>query len=137
MRVERSQLLSARRLRRDQTEAEKRMWYLLRGRRFRGVQFRRQHPIDRYTGDFVSLELKLVLELDGGQHNSPEGQASDAVRTATLEKLGFRVIRFWDNDVLSNTAGVLAALERVVREVQETSRPHPANGRPLPPWWER
>jgi len=99
------------------TEAEKLMWSKLRDRRLEGVKFKRQKPIGRYIVDFVALDLKLIVEIDGGQH--AERSAADAARTKALEEeSGYRVVRFWKNDVLGNIDGVL---EAVVQELN-TSR---------------
>ena len=95
-------------LRTNQTDAESRLWYHLRNRRFQGWKFRRQHILQGYIVDFVSLERKLVIELDGGQH--AEQEAYDNQRTQVLEKDGFKVIRFWNNDVLTNLEGVLETI---------------------------
>lgn len=92
-------------LRTHQTDAEKQLWYHLRSRRFQGWKFRRQHSFNGYIVDFVCLDRKLIIELDGGQHTSQ--QTYDAHRTAELEKLGYNVIRFWNDDVMTNMEGVL------------------------------
>src|SRR5690242_5646914 len=86
-------LAKARRLRGDMTEAEKRLWHLVRGHRFGGVKFKRQMPVGSYIVDFVSFSHRLIIELDGGQHDSR--REYDARRTAWLEGEGYRVIRFW------------------------------------------
>jgi len=97
----------ARNLRREQTPAESRLWWHLRNRQFHGWKFRRQVPIEGYIADFVCIDAKLIIEVDGGQHaqNTPR----DAERSAHLERLGFVVIRFWNQDVLKNTDDVLDA----------------------------
>ena len=95
----------ARALRANQTEAETRLWRLLRDRRLAGAKFRRQVPIGPYIADFACLAAKLIVEVDGGQH--AENAAADAARTAWLEEQGFRVLRFWNNDALANSDGVL------------------------------
>ncbi len=92
-------------LRTNQTDAESRLWHHLRSRRFQGWKFRRQHILQGYIVDFICLERKLVIELDGGQHADQE--AYDHHRTRVLEKDGFKVMRFWNNDVLNNLEGVL------------------------------
>ncbi len=97
----------ARELRKNATEAEKRMWRVLR-ENFRGAKFRRQVPIGPYYADFFSFSAKLVIEVDGGQHG--EVQDYDARRTAFLESQGLRVMRFWNNDVLSNIEGVITMI---------------------------
>ena len=86
----------ARALRARITDAERKLWFALRDRRFAGFRFRRQAPIDRFVADFVCFEARLVIEVDGGQHG---GAAT-----------GFRVMRFWNNEVLSNLEGVLTVL---------------------------
>lgn len=97
----------ARRLRRDMTDAEKRIWYALRDRRFAGWKFRRQETIgDRYVVDFICFKASLIVEIDGGQHSDEV----DAERTAFLVAEGYRVIRFWNNDVMSNLEGVASRL---------------------------
>ena len=103
----------ARQLRRNSTEAERLLWSKLRARQLNSVKFKRQVPIAGYVVDFVALERKLVIEVDGGQHQ--ERIAADRERTATLEKSGFHVVRFWNNDVLSNPAGVLDAILQELR----------------------
>jgi very-short-patch-repair endonuclease len=101
------------------TEAEKRLWYLMRRHNLEGKLFRRQVPIDDYIVDFACLSAHLVIEIDGGQHSWQVAQ--DESRTRCLEKLGFRVIRFWNNDVLGNTEGVL---EMIVQALEEQRRRH-------------
>jgi len=108
----------ARRLRTYPTEAEKRLWTVLRRQQVEGYRFRRQAPIGRYIVDFVCLRRRLVVEVDGGQH-ATRGQA-DAARTAWLESQGFRVLRFWNNDVLGNTNGVVEAIRQALREPSNT-----------------
>jgi very-short-patch-repair endonuclease len=114
----------ARELRRDSTDAEQRLWRNLRDRGLSGHKFARQEPIGPYVVDFVCRQRKLVIELDGGQHADQVDR--DADRTAALQQLGYRVIRFWNNDVLVNTEGVLS---EIVRELESLAPPHPG---PLP-----
>jgi very-short-patch-repair endonuclease len=97
----------SRRLRRDQTSAEARLWRELRAHRFEDRKFRRQHQIGGYIVDFVCLDAKLVIEVDGDTHGSEAEIARDAVRTAALEQAGFAVVRVQNDDVRSNLAGVL------------------------------
>ena len=113
----------ARGLRRDMTDAEHSLWRQLRNRRLCGWKFRRQHEIDRYIVDFVCTEADLIVELDGGQH--AERMALDADRTRRFEAMGYRVLRFWNNDVLTNNEAVL----RVILEAVASAAPHPD---PLP-----
>ena len=96
----------ARKLRRASTDAENRLWHHLRARQLEGAKFKRQFPIDRHIADFACPAAHLVVELDGGQHS----KAVDAERTAAIEASGYRVIRFWNNDVLENTDGVLEVI---------------------------
>ncbi len=116
----------ARRLRRDQTDAERALWFRLRDRRLGGMKFRRQMPIDRYVVDFCCEAAHLIIEVDGGQH--AERGDLDANRTQVLEAMGYLVLRFWNNDVLRNIDGVL---ERIVETLNQqiSVPPHPS---PLP-----
>ncbi len=104
----------ARRLRQRQTEAEQFLWYRLRNRELVGARFRRQEPLGPYFADFVCLEKKLIIEVDGSQHT----QEAEAERNQWLQDSGFRVVRFWDNEVLLNIDGVL---ERIIEELEVTS----------------
>jgi very-short-patch-repair endonuclease len=97
----------ARSLRQAMTDAEKRLWQQLRQPPFKDLHFRRQATIGPYFADFASHQRCVVVEVDGGQHNSA---TQDHVRTKYLEKKGYRVVRFWNNDVLENTEGVLTAI---------------------------
>src|SRR3979411_1438362 len=94
----------AKALRANMTEAERRLWYFLRSHRFAGMKFKRQALITRYVVDFVSFQRRLVVEVDGGQHAESE---DDLRRTRWLKSQGFRILRFWNNEVLSNSGGVL------------------------------
>lgn len=94
-------------LRQNQTDAERRMWMLLRDRRLAHLKFKRQVPLGRYFVDLLCAQKRLIIELDGGQHNE---NLADEKRTAWLESQDFKVIRFWNNDVLKNPEGVLAAI---------------------------
>jgi very-short-patch-repair endonuclease len=90
---------TSRRLRANQTDAEEKLWYALRSRQLCGLKFVRQQPIGRYTCDFVCREKRIVIEVDGGQHAESK---QDAVRDRYLHEQGYRVFRYWNNDVLSN-----------------------------------
>ena len=107
----------ARKLRENQTDVENKLWSELRGRQLSGVKFRRQHPIGPFIVDFCCVERGLVVELDGGQH--VDRSAADERRTRVLKRLGYRVLRFWDNEVLSNLDGVLERVSEVLED------PHP------------
>ena len=102
----------ARTLRRGQTNAERLLWRLLRRKRFCGLKFRRQHPIEPYVLDFYCHEERLGIELDGGQHAAPDTQRSDTERTAFLESKGITIIRFWNHEVLQDPVAVLERLYR-------------------------
>ena len=119
-----------RKLRRELTEAEKRLWYKLRAGQLDGHKFVRQISIGPYIVDFACREAKLIVEVDGGQHAD---SCKDAERSAFLNELGYRVMRFWNDEVLSNTDGVLemivAALASEQRQGDRSNAPHPD---PLP-----
>ncbi len=112
----------ARDLRLNATDAERRLWQHISARQVAGVRFNRQVPIGPFICDFVSRSVKLVIEVDGGQH---DWQAEDdARRTRFLETQGYRVLRFWNNDVLQNPEGVVLAIERALAD-----RPSPGPSR--------
>jgi very-short-patch-repair endonuclease len=104
----------SRELRRDSSRAEKICWHLIRDRRINGVKFRRQHPIGPYFADFACISTKLVIEIDG-EHHAFQVEA-DARRTAVMEREGWRVIRFWANEVVQNPEGIWAAIEIALNE---------------------
>jgi very-short-patch-repair endonuclease len=106
----------ARRLRRDRTVAEDRLWKYLRNRQMEGAKFRFQSPVGPYVADFFCVEAKLIVELDGGQHGV--AIEKDAARTKWIEGAGYIVIRFWNNDVLANTEGVLEVIRVAVRNAR-------------------
>jgi len=108
----------ARRLRREPTDAETALWYRLRSRRLNGYKFVRQEPIGPYTVDLICRERRLVIEVDGGQHaDNPR----DVVRDKWFIDRNYRVLRFWNNDVLGNMAGVLETVAAALEEAP----PHP------------
>jgi len=102
----------ARELRRNQTDSEKLLWSRLRNRQLEGRKFRRQQIIGPYIADFLCLEPKLIVELDGGQH--VEQQDSDAARTAYLSAMGYQVLRFWNNEAISNIEAVLESIRQAI-----------------------
>ncbi len=119
---------SARRLRKRMTDAEWALWNMLRDTQCE-FKFRRQHPIEPYVVDFYCAERKLIIEADGGQH----GEANDKVRDETLKKMGYRILRFWNNDILTNRDGVWAVIARalngeVVSDVISPTLPSPLQG---------
>ncbi len=107
----------ARVLRGDPSNAEQKLWEKLRGRRFQNLKFRRQYPIGSYVTDFCCIDAQLVIELDGGQH--AEAVAKDRERTRFIESAGFRVIRFWNEEALTEIESVL---ERIGQAVHRPSR---------------
>ena len=116
----------ARRLRVNQTEAETTLWNCLRNRQIDGHKFVRQQPIESYICDFVCREKLVVVEVDGGQHSE---SASDLIRDRRLIDRGYRVLRFWNNDVLGNIDGVLTTISDRACEIGGPSpRPSPREG---------
>jgi very-short-patch-repair endonuclease len=97
----------ARRLRREQTEAERFLWARLRARQVSGAKFRRQCPIGPFIADFCCLEHRLIIELDGGQHACEVEKEKDEARSDFLKKQGYEVLRFWDHEVFRETEFVL------------------------------
>jgi very-short-patch-repair endonuclease len=119
-------LKNARHLRRQMTDVEKKMWYHLRSRRFQGYKFRRQFPMGSYIVDFICLEMKLIIECDGGQHNEPEEQEYDQRRTTFLNNGGYQVMRFWNHEVLEDWEVVEEAIYRELqRRRLPIAPPHP------------
>ena len=107
-------------LRQAMTDAERQLWRALRAKQIAGYKFRRQHPFDDFILDFVCLDKKLVIEVDGGHHS--EQIEADAVRTDKLVKAGFRVLRFWNNEIIREFEAVK---ERIWMELQKPNEPHP------------
>jgi very-short-patch-repair endonuclease len=118
-------LEKAKSLRRNQTDAENRLWYYLRAQRFMGLKFKRQKPIGSYIVDFVCWEQKLVIEIDGGQH--AEQIEYDIRRTQYLESEGYQVLRFWNNQVISELEGVLEVI-RLKIALSPTPLPQAGDG---------
>ena len=110
-----------RRLRNAPTDAEHILWQSLRSRQIEHCKFRRQHPFADYILDFVCLERAVIVELDGGQHTA----ALDAERTQLLEKAGFVILRFWNNEVFENIEGVLEAIRQCLESRETPSPPNP------------
>jgi very-short-patch-repair endonuclease len=127
MKVEASEF--ARRLRRRMTDAERKLWFELRDRRLMGLKFKRQVPRGGYIVDFLCVEAGLVVEVDGGQH-AEERADHDRVRTAHLEHEGLKVLRFWNNDVLTNMEAVLTI---IAEELPGRAKQRPDS---LSPWGE-
>ena len=120
-------------LRAEMTKPEQLLWAVIRNRRLDGLKFRRQHSIEDYIADFACTDHQLVVELDGGYHDMIVER--DLVRQARLEELGWRVVRFWNEDVLENVEVITRAIRNVICEqTSEAATPHP---NPLPLKGER
>jgi very-short-patch-repair endonuclease len=117
---------TTKRLRQDQTDAERVLWFSLRDRRLGGWKFKRQVPLGRFVVDFLCADARLIIELDGGQHATQS--IRDAARTRELETMGYLVLRFWNNDVMSNRDGVLETIASTLNQF----RPVPPHPNPLP-----
>jgi very-short-patch-repair endonuclease len=119
----------ARNLRNEATNAEQMLWRQLKGSRLQDLKFSRQMPIAGYFADFVCRSHKLIVELDGSQHI--EAATYDVTRTQALEAAGYRVVRFWNNDLTSNMPGVLETIQpaAIGTERAPTPQPPPASGR--------
>ncbi len=116
----------SRELRTNATPAERALWRHLSNRKLAGVRFNRQVPIGPFIGDFVARSAKLIIELDGGQHGMRT--AEDARRTAFLESRGYRVLRFWNNEIRENMEGVLAMIEGALKDMPSPSPSRHAGG---------
>jgi very-short-patch-repair endonuclease len=117
-------LAYAQRLRTEMTDSERKLWSALRNSQLNGAKFRRQQPIGPFIADYVCQEHRLIIEADGGQHVDND---NDARRTVFLESKGYRVLRFWNGDILSNLGGVAQVIETAL------STPHPAPAAPESP----
>ena len=105
-------LEKAKELRRNMTPQERKLWRLLRNHQFYGYEIRRQYPIDKYIVDFICRSKKIIIEIDGGQHNDEKNIVYDKKRDNDLNKLGYKVIRFWNNDIDNNLDGVYKILQK-------------------------
>ena len=103
----RNKIAIAKKLRVNSTDTEKYLWKYLRGKQLEGIKFRRQHTIDKYIVDFINLESKIIIEVDGGQHLENK---KDKLRDRWLEEQGYEVLRFWDNEVFNNIEGTLGVI---------------------------
>jgi very-short-patch-repair endonuclease len=118
-------LKAARALRGTMTDAEQMLWYCLRRKQLSGFRFRRQHPFERFVLDFYCCEMKLAIELDGGQHNEPDAKARDKERSELLAGHGILVLRFWNNEIFANLEGVLQTIYDVLLERSARNMPPP------------
>ena len=111
-------LKNAKKMRSNMTPAETKMWRFLRGKRFQGLKFKRQVLIGNYIVDFLCENKKIIIEIDGGQHNEELNIQSDNNRTHYLENNGYKVLRFWNDEVMKNINGVM---EVIFREIEGKS----------------
>ncbi len=114
-------LAYSRSLRREMTDAERKLWQYLRAGRIDGIKFRRQHPIPPYIADFCCVAARVIIELDGSQHSNEV----DAARARYLESQGWRILRFWDNDALIQTEAVLDAIWNAISDRTLSPTPLP------------
>ncbi|HEX5128041.1 MAG TPA: endonuclease domain-containing protein [Rhodocyclaceae bacterium] len=117
-RIARDTKVRSRELRSTMTLAEKKLWAALRNRQLAGQRFRRQHPVGTYIADFACVEAGLIVEADGGQH--ADEVSYDERRTAFMEQHSFRVLRFWNNEIMENLEGVLLRIVEALK--QKTGR---------------
>ncbi|CAM3826250.1 endonuclease domain-containing protein [Litorimonas haliclonae] len=120
--IRRRSIFNARRLRRDLTSAEHKLWLALKGRRHDGLKFRRQHPVPPYILDFAERKLKLAIEIDGATHWTDEEQARDLKRTNFLESKGWTVIRFLNGDVYEGLEDVLEMIWLKAIELRDANK---------------
>ncbi|MGE5172882.1 MAG: endonuclease domain-containing protein [Betaproteobacteria bacterium] len=119
----------AHKLRNEMTKAEASLWkYVLKARKMKGYQFRRQRPVLNYIADFMCLELRLVIEVDGITHDFEETVIKDKRKDNGLTSIGIRVLRFTDDDVLKNIHGVAKRIEDVIEEIEASTPYAPASG---------
>lgn len=121
--MKRNNIEKCKRLRRGQTDAERKLWSLLRNRQLSGVKFRRQFSIGKYILDFYSPEYKIGIEADGGQHYENKGKRKDELRTRELTGYGVKIVRFSDLGILNNIEGVYGRIQEVIENSKNNS-PH-------------
>lgn len=114
--MKRNNIDKCRNLRKNQTDAENKLWRILRDRQLNGIKFRRQFSVDRYILDFYSPEHKLCIEADGGQHYEDRGRQKDEIRTQELSLLGIQILRFSDNEILNNIEGVCEMILKAIEK---------------------
>ena len=121
--MKRNNIGSCRTLRKNQTDAEKKLWTMLRNRQLSGVKFRRQFSVGRYILDFYCPEYRFGIEADGGQHYESKGRERDELRTKELNRLGVEIMRFSDREILINIEGVYEAIQKTI-EKRKDNTPH-------------
>ena len=129
--IKRKNIEKCRRLRRDQTEAEKKLWLILRNRQLDGVKFRRQFSIGNYVLDFYIPGYGVGIEADGGQHYDDQGVERDEIRKRESSKIGVDLLRFGDHEILTNISGVCEAIQETLKKKANTPSPQSS-----PPWVE-
>ena len=112
--MKRSNIERSRNLRKNQTDAEKKLWTILRNRQINGVKFRRQFPVGGYILDFYCPDFRLAIEADGGQHYENKVKDQDDLRTRELNNLGIEMMRFTDREILTNSDGVVEAIQNAI-----------------------
>ena len=120
------QIKNSRQLRKNMTLQEKKLWSVIRNRQFFGYRFRRQFPIGQYIVDFICREKKIIIEIDGGQHNEDINVYYDNRRTEYLIAEGYKVIRFWNNDIDKNIGGVYEKLKEIFNITDTVTPPQPS-----------
>ena len=121
-----NQIEKSRQLRKNMTLQERRLWNIIRNRQIFGYRFRRQFPIGQYIVDFICREKKIIIEIDGGQHNEDIKIYYDNKRTEYLTTEGYKVIRFWNNEIDKNLVGVYEKLKEVFNVTDTVTPPRPS-----------
>jgi len=121
--MQRKNIQLSRTLRKNQTDAEKKLWSKVRSRQLCGIKFRRQVPLGNYIVDFYCPEYRIAIEADGGQHYASDGKLLDAIRTKELNKTGVEVLRFSDHDILTNADAVIEVIQQTIEKRTKYS-PH-------------
>ena len=119
--MKRNNIPKCRNLRKKQTNAERKLWTILRNRQLTGVKFRRQFSIGRYILDFYAPEHRLGIEADGGQHYEDKGRERDELRTKELSRFGVQILRFGDNEILNNIEGVWEVIQDTIEKKKNNS----------------
>jgi len=123
------QIEKSRDLRKNMTPQERKLWYIIKNRQFFGYRFRRQFPLGQYIVDFICRAKKIIIEIDGGQHNEIKNIQYDNKRTEYLISEGYKVIRFWNNDIDKNMGGVYNKLKEVFEIGENITPPQPSPSR--------
>ena len=123
------QIEKSRDLRKNMTPQERKLWYIIKNRQFFGYRFRRQFPLGQYIVDFICRAKKIIIEIDGGQHNEIKNIQYDNKRTEYLISEGYKVIRFWNNDIDKNIGGVYEKLKEVFEIGENITPPQPSPSR--------